>query len=549
MFPVVVVIGFILWKYANGSDSLDPNLDCKVGCKVFADGSSHCFASVRKLGNHRSSERLRCFKSSKATNLAILIILAGDIETNPGPRSKCGLCKKICKVSDKVIDCVDCEKRYHAKCSDLSVDELIMIKNGSNDWYCTNCKADCGLCSRAVLNGHKAVQCDGCELWIHNECSFISEEDYENVLTTRCTWICPKCDFFNFSDSFFDDQLNLMTQNRFDPLSKDKNVGLSSKSSKETNSSNKTLGGLKLISININSIRGKKLDLLAFLEVHQPHVVAIQETKIDSSIATSELFPETCQYNVFRKDRNLHGGGVMLLIHKDIPHMPLTELENDSESVWAKIFANKTSHYVASWYRQPGGSSEEFQLFRDQLDHIRTKHKGNKLPSVHVLGDFNFKDIAWLDRLNKSGSLLSQSEGQMLIDAMNDHGLEQLVHFPTREKNTLDLILTSLPGQFQEIHSPDKLSDHDVISGTLKIHIPPKKKPRRKVFLYQKGNFELMRKDASDFAKDKYFSGYSDNRSVQENFDLITSFIQESAVKHIPSKTNRSTSSVPWINP
>ena len=31
----------------------------------------------------------------------------------------------------------------------------------------------------------------------------------------------------------------------------------------------------------------------------------------------------------------------------------------------------------------------------------------------------------------------------------------------------------------------------------------------------------------------------SDNRSVQENFDLITSFIQESAdIKHIPSKTS-----------
>ena len=67
----------------------------------------------------------------------------------------------------------------------------------------------------------------------------------------------------------------------------------------------------------------------------------------------------------------------------------------------------------------------------------------------------------------------------MLIDAMNDHGLEQLVHFPTREKNTLDLILTSLPGQFQEIHSPDKLSDHDVISGTLKIHIPTPPAPAK----------------------------------------------------------------------
>ena len=120
--------------------------------------------------------------------------------------------------------------------------------------------------------------------------------------------------------------------------------------------------------------------------------------------------------------------------------VPLSELENDSESVWVKVFANKTSYYVASWYRPPGGSSEDFHLFGDQLDQIRNKHTGNKLPSVHVLGDFNFKDIAWPDRLNKSGSMLSQSEGQMLIDIMNDHSLEQLVHFPTREKNTLDLI-------------------------------------------------------------------------------------------------------------
>ena len=34
----------------------------------------------------------------------------------------------------------------------------------------------------------------------------------------------------------------------------------------------------------------------------------------------------------------------------------------------------------------------------------------------------------------------------MVIDIMNDHGLEQLVHLPTRETNTLDLLLTSLPG-------------------------------------------------------------------------------------------------------
>ena len=128
--------------------------------------------------------------------------------------------------------------------------------------------------------------------------------------------------------------------------------------------------------------------------------------------------------------------------------------------------------------------------------------------------------------------------------------LEQLVHFPTRERNTLDLIITSLPGQCVDIHSPDRLSDHDIVSGTLKEVIPPPiKKPKRKVYQYQKGDYESMRKDTLKFAKENYFNGHSDTRSVQENFNLITSFIQDSADKHIPSKTSRPVSSVPWITP
>ena len=65
-------------------------------------------------------------------------------------------------------------------------------------------------------------------------------------------------------------------------------------------------------------------------------------------------------YSVYRKDRNTHGGGVMLLIHRDMSYMPIMELENNSESVWVKIFANKSSHYVASRYRQSNGTVEDF---------------------------------------------------------------------------------------------------------------------------------------------------------------------------------------------
>ena len=62
--------------------------------------------------------------------------------------------------------------------------------------------------------------------------------------------------------------------------------------------------------------------------------------------------------------------------------------------------------------------------------------------------------------------------------------------------------------------------------------IPPIKNPKRKVYRYQRGDYESMRKDTLKFAKQKDFNGHSDTRSVQESFNLITSFIQDSADKH-----------------
>ena len=75
---------------------------------------------------------------------------------------------------------------------------------------------------------------------------------------------------------------------------------------------------------------------------------------------------------------------------------------------------------------------------------------------------------------------------------MNDHGLEPLVHFPTLEKNTLDSIFTSLPGQFQEIHSPDKLIDHDVVSCTLKKVYKKKTETSEKGVFISKRRFQFI---------------------------------------------------------
>ena len=73
-----------------------------------------------------------------------------------------------------------------------------------------------------------------------------------------------------------------------------------------------------------------------------------------------------------------------------------------------------------------------------------------------------------------------------------------------------------------------------LLQGPLKLSSLPRKKPRRKVYLYQKGDYDSRRKDVLNFANEKDFNGHSNSHSVEKNLDLITSFIQEAA--DIPSK-------------
>ena len=46
-------------------------------------------------------------------------------------------------------------------------------------------------------------------------------------------------------------------------------------------------------------------------------IIAVTETLLDSNIDDSEFAPHS--YSVFRRDRNRHGGGVMIFVRNHIP--------------------------------------------------------------------------------------------------------------------------------------------------------------------------------------------------------------------------------------
>ena len=100
------------------------NQECDIGFGNSPGSLSHFVAYTRKLGNRRSLEGIRAFKPSRGTHLLVLIILAGDIEMNPGPRSQCRQCKKYCKATDKTVKCKECRKCIHVSRANLSEREL-----------------------------------------------------------------------------------------------------------------------------------------------------------------------------------------------------------------------------------------------------------------------------------------------------------------------------------------------------------------------------------------------------------------------------------------
>ena len=198
-----------------------------------------------------------------------------------------------------------------------------------------DCKADCGQCSGqysdAGLNCHKVVQCDQCEMWVHNVSSLnhcilqVLPRFVQNV-------------FFNFSDSIFTEQLNLEGQNRFNPLANDGETRTLQLGQAKT----KFIRGLKVSSISINCIRSEELELLADLDFYQPQIFAIQEIKFNSSITTSELFQETCPCSVYRKDRNSQGGCVMCCLSTGIPRIcPSQNWETTQNQVGLKCSQTK----------------------------------------------------------------------------------------------------------------------------------------------------------------------------------------------------------------
>ena len=77
---------------------------------------------------------------SKATLFATqIVLLAGDVDTNPGPMDICKSCSKGCRRNQKAIECDHCENWYHMKFINMANLEFLHLTNPKASWICTAC--------------------------------------------------------------------------------------------------------------------------------------------------------------------------------------------------------------------------------------------------------------------------------------------------------------------------------------------------------------------------------------------------------------------------
>jgi len=141
------------YRCSSGSGQvITPTNLSLVGCSLASSGCFSSVNSVNAVGVHFPHIKLKSINSCKPSGfVAVLVLLASDADTNPGPGC---------------------------------------------------CKCPCSMCAKPVKNSDPAVLCNHCGYWCHNRCSSLSSLHYSLMQnTSNVSWVCPACGLPSFISS------------------------------------------------------------------------------------------------------------------------------------------------------------------------------------------------------------------------------------------------------------------------------------------------------------------------------------------------------------
>lgn len=471
----LTVLGCIMFAaaltYISTSDPLDEK---SVDNTSYQD---HLFL-VNMTPDYLNNAHLLIFNKIKHVNMCninsvLMLLLAGDIESNPGP--------------------------VHYPCS---------------------------ICMRVVAKNHRALYCDQCNLWSHIKCTSITPLEYKAFQGKEdgFNFTCSRC-LISELPVFY--EAEVPTHINIDP-------GVLSDNLEHL----KTSKGLKVGHLNVNGLLSK-IDFVSILiKDSNLDILALSETKLDGKINDSEI--NVNGFDLYRLDRDRHGGGVAVYIRNQFSSIKIRNLLNDQfESLWVKVKPNKgKASYVGVVYRSP---STKRPL--ENVEHLCTYLNNcikTKIPlgsEIFCLGDFN---VNMLDK-NALSSKIKE-----LCRSCN---LSQLITETTRNTETssslIDLILTNSQNIVSQGSIHCGISDHNLIysvSKTYKSKYTPKTIKFRSFKHFDKVKFVF------DLANANWLPMYQAS-TIDSACEHFTSIVTSVANVHAPYTERRVKGKInEWVN-
>ena len=263
-------------------------------------------------------------------------------------------------------------------------------------------------------------------------------------------------------------------------------------------------------------------------------IFCLSETFLTNEFSDAEL--NIPNYDCARKDRQSHGGGLIIYTKSNLPCSCRYDLEiNHIEMLWLEVRHNKQKPFLICYcYRPPSATSEWTEKSEQSIDIATSEDK-----EIILLGDFNFNMLSVKAWLRKTEYL----------------NLIQLVQNPTRVTNStetiIDHVYSNMPDNITHISVPFyAISDHYPVCVTRKITNFNGKGPVHKFISYR----ETKSFNEANFIYDLESQPWSimsifDNAS--DALDYFTNLFNSVLNKHAPKKKRRvKRSKQPnWINP
>ena len=300
---------------------------------------------------------------------------------------------------------------------------------------------DCSMCLKKV-SGHETLSCSTCNHWVHKKCIgyFKNRTEYQNFLHYYSTkpWDCPACksemlpfvqldneEFFMllldmYSESNYVnkadfqqiytklskvDFFSLPEENKeteesryLNEIDPDHNFRIDDSCSYIIDVSKITIKSCKELIMMTFNIRSIKKNFSHFVNQIlskmncKVHVICLTESWLGpldniKDFSLNSYYPPQHQNRI----GNIHGGGVITYIHKDINKMKtvknLSFVDEYNHCLAIEVTINNKSSTLLNVYRSPNNLNDSF------IDKFETVIDKTKSKTCYVLGDMNYNLI------------------------------------------------------------------------------------------------------------------------------------------------------------